>query len=116
MENVINFEKRKIKNTLSQYTSDREDLQRGEILLSVMKFVCLHSETVERPLEEVTPDASLAVLLGENPSRFAAVFVDLVNYWDIGPLKMEEIPYGREFEEFELVEDLCFFLEGKRAA
>ena len=113
MTKIINFEKMRMRNLLKKHTSNNSELLESEILLSVIRFIYNHSEVVENPFDEIQPNASLHKLLSGNSARFAAVFVDLVKYWEIGPLNKSEIPYDSEFKEFETVEHLCIYVHEK---
>lgn len=92
----------------------KEESIEMDILLSVMKEIYMHM--VEQPddiFDAIDIASKTEDLLSHDRSRFAAMFVGLVEYWNIGPLSEEEIPMDEEFERFPTVEDLCVFIDEK---
>lgn len=112
MTKIYNFEKSLVKRVIKKFMGI--DSLETEIYLTVIKFVHLYMELeLEDPLAEIKIDDSLEKLFGGDPTRFAKAFVDLVEYWELGPLSEQDIPIGQEFKYYRTIEDLCLFVDGK---
>lgn len=112
-ENVIKIDKFQIKNMINNIEGSENNELEYEVLISTIKFIYQHSEKeFEDPIASIMPNSDLADLFSHNRSRFAAAFVDIINYWNL-VLYEDEIPNKNEFETFPKVNDLLVFIEQK---
>jgi len=112
MAKVYNFEQI-VKNKLNKTIKKEHEID-FEILVSIIKFIYIHMENRPNDIfENITPVSMTQELFKGDRNRFAAAFVDMIEYWNLGPLPEEEIPMDEEFERYPTVEDLCMFVDEK---
>lgn len=110
MGELINFEKRRARKELKNNVGNKGVIY--EIYLTVVKYINEHlQEEYEKPVENLNTKTHLRVVYQGDHERFQLTLKELLDYWDLPLESISHISFGREFEVFETVGDLCTFID-----
>ncbi len=85
-----------------------------EIYLIVVKYVYKYADKESVDASDfLTTEADLSIMFAGDKNKFRQAYDELMRYWDLSNVYERDVQAGKEFQQFQTIGDLCFYIEEK---
>ncbi|SDL80002.1 hypothetical protein SAMN05216244_0801 [Sediminibacillus halophilus] len=112
MGNLIDFDQKRTKKRMKELAQSKGIVY--EIYLIVVKYVYKYADKERVDASDfLTTEASLSYLFAGDRNKFRQAYDELMRYWDLTNVYNRDVMEGKEFQQFNTIGDLCFYIEEK---